>query len=417
MRTSLRLLGPVLAIALAWLLHACLAPRGAGAARWWKGNTHTHTLWSDGDGAPELVAATYRERGYDFLVLSDHNVLSEGETWFPVEEQGRLTPARVEQLRARFGARAVELREVIYDDGSLGTQMRLVTLPELRWRFEAPGEFLFLQGEEITDSFEGTPVHVNGVNLLRGIQPLGGASLRETLLNNVWAVAQQSQRLGKPMLAHVNHPNFGWALTWEDLAALRDDRFFEVYNGHPAVHNEGDAERPSLERMWDLALTRRLTELDLGLLYGLATDDAHNYHEERVGLANVGRGWVMVRAARLDADELVRAMQRGDFYATSGVLLDDFASDAGRYRVVIQEQPGVAYVTRFVGTRVRPGTEAEVGVVLAETRANPAEYALRGDELYVRAVVVSDRPHPNPYAEGDVETAWLQPVGGALAGR
>ena len=40
--------------------------------RWWKGNTHTHTLWSDGDGAPELVAGLYKEAGYHFLVLSDH---------------------------------------------------------------------------------------------------------------------------------------------------------------------------------------------------------------------------------------------------------------------------------------------------------------------------------------------------------
>ena len=41
---------------------------------------------------------------------------------------------------------------------------------------------------------------------------------------------------------------------------------------------------------------------------------------------------------------------------------------------------------------------------------SPASYTFRGDELYVRAVVVSSRPHPDPYAEGDFETAWLQPV-------
>lgn len=50
----------------------------APAPRWWKGNLHTHTLWSDGDDFPEMVAEWYRTRGYNFLALSDHNVLSQG---------------------------------------------------------------------------------------------------------------------------------------------------------------------------------------------------------------------------------------------------------------------------------------------------------------------------------------------------
>src|SRR5262245_32769399 len=48
---------------------------------WLKGNTHTHTLWSDGDAAPEKVADWYKSHGYDFLVLSDHNIMLDGEKW------------------------------------------------------------------------------------------------------------------------------------------------------------------------------------------------------------------------------------------------------------------------------------------------------------------------------------------------
>ena len=50
------------------------------------------------------------------------------------------------------------------------------------------------------------------------------------------------------------------------------------------------------------------------------------------------------------------------------------------------------------------------GEVLLETTDNPAVYTYRGNELYVRAVIVSSRDHPNPYAEGDKETAWTQPI-------
>ena len=44
--------------------------------RWFKGNLHTHTLWSDGDDYPEMVLDWYRSRGWHFVAISDHNILS-----------------------------------------------------------------------------------------------------------------------------------------------------------------------------------------------------------------------------------------------------------------------------------------------------------------------------------------------------
>src|SRR5690606_33248974 len=50
------------------------APLPAGdGAYWWKGNLHTHTLWSDADQFPEVSADWYHSHGYHFLQLSDHN--------------------------------------------------------------------------------------------------------------------------------------------------------------------------------------------------------------------------------------------------------------------------------------------------------------------------------------------------------
>ena len=46
------------------------------AAKWYRGNTHTHTLNSDGDSTPDEVVRWYREHGYQFLVLTDHNFLT-----------------------------------------------------------------------------------------------------------------------------------------------------------------------------------------------------------------------------------------------------------------------------------------------------------------------------------------------------
>jgi hypothetical protein len=70
----------------------------------------------------------------------------------------------------------------------------------------------------------------------------------------------------------------------------------------------------------------------------------------------------------------------------------------------------VAHVTRFIGTRVRDGQPGPPGELLAEVAGTEPSYAFRGDELYVRAVVVSSRKHANGYAPGDFESAWVQPV-------
>lgn len=49
--------------------------------KYWRGNLHTHSLWSDGNDFPEMICKWYSDTGYHFLALTDHNILSEGERW------------------------------------------------------------------------------------------------------------------------------------------------------------------------------------------------------------------------------------------------------------------------------------------------------------------------------------------------
>ena len=55
-------------------------------------------------------------------------------------------------------------------------------------------------------------------------------------------------------------------------------------------------------------------------------------------------------------------------------------------------------------------THGLAGVVLHESSGLESSYAFTGDEMYVRARVVSNRLQMNPHAEGDFEMAWVQPV-------
>jgi hypothetical protein len=394
--------------------------------RWYKGNLHTHSLWSDGNDYPEMIAEWYRTNGYHFLALSDHNILSEGEKWVPASQgEKRGAVNGLERYRARFGNDWVETREV---DGK--TEVRLKTLNEFRPLVEERGKFLMIQSEEITDHFESLPVHINAHNLRDVIKPQGGTSVRETIAKNLEAVENQSQRIGRPILAHLNHPNFHYGVTAEDLAAVLAEHFFEVYNGHPGVNHQGDHLHAGVGRLWDIANTIRIAELKAPPLMGLATDDAHN-HFGHAG-SSPGRGWVMVRAKRLTAESLIAALERGDFYASSGVSLKEvrYSPEARTLELQIEPTNGEEYTTQFIGTLegFDPRSEAvvddsgktiqatrrysaDVGRVLATVPGTKPRYELTGRELYVRAVVTSTAPPENPAFKDQRKQAWTQPVG------
>jgi len=391
--------------------------------RWWKGNLHTHTLWSDGDDYPEMVTEWYKTNGYHFLGLSDHNIVLQGEKWIHLNADQRRERA-FEKYLERFGSRWVETKTL------QSTQMvRLRPLEEFRRLFEQPGRFLLIPSEEISDQYKKAPIHLNATNLRDFIKPRGGTNILDVLQRNVDAVLEQREKSRRPMFPHINHPNFGWAITAEDLMRVRGDRFFEVYNGHPDVRNRGDDWHASTERVWDILLTFRLAELRLPPMFALAVDDSHKYHFLSPTNSNPGRGWVMVRAASLTPPALIAAMEAGDFYATSGVRLKDVRRERHRLALEIEAEEGVTYTTQFIGTfrgfesRIEP-TELpakvsppvtrrysqEIGKVLGEVTGASATYYLKGNELYIRAKITSSRPKANPCLPEEVECAWTQPL-------
>jgi len=303
------------------------APSGGN---WYRGNLHTHTLNSDGDSTPDDVVRWYRERGYHFVTLTDHNYLTS-----------------VDGLNALHGA----------DD-----------------------KFLVMKGEEVTDSFEKKPLHVNGFAPESFIKPPGGTSVVNMLQNMVDAIR------GAKGVPSINHPNFGWAISAAELQQVQRMRLFEVYNGHPTVNNLGGGGVPGLEEVWDRILSSGK------LLYGIAVDDAHYFKrpEDRTA-PRPGFGWVYVRAARLESRALVEALERGDFYSSTGVELQSIAVTPSSLAVSIKTEPASRYRIQFIGKQ---------GGVLSEVAATSASYTFKGDESYVRAKVI----------ESNGKQAWVQPV-------
>ena len=44
---------------------------------WYKGNLHSHTTVSDGKMTPEQSVEVYKEHGYHFLALSEHDIYTD----------------------------------------------------------------------------------------------------------------------------------------------------------------------------------------------------------------------------------------------------------------------------------------------------------------------------------------------------
>jgi hypothetical protein len=324
----------LLAVLVALAAYAAGAGRATAQAqpevRWFKGNTHSHTLNSDGDSAPEDVARWYREQGYHFLVITDHNFVT------PVDGLNSL--------------------------------------------IAAADRFLVIAGEEISDRAAGKPIHVNALGVTTLVQPQGGERPAEALRRDVEAAR------GAGAVAQINHPNFGWALNAADMLQGEAAQLLEVFNGHPQVNNLGGGDTPAAEALWDQLLSSGRQ------VFGVATDDLHDL--KRPGnrfVAGPGRGWVMVRAPRLTAADVLGALARGDFYATTGIDLKDLQVNDRVLTVSIRPRGDTRYRTRFVG---------KGGRVLKEVVGPEASYTFAGDEGYVRATIT----------DSNGLAAWVQPV-------
>ena len=340
------------------LLSVFLGSAVLSQAAWFKGNTHTHTINSDGNATPDVVTRWYRENGYQFVVITDHEYLTD-----------------VAPLNALFG------RE---------------------------GQFLVMAGQEVSqhlgksrdprDPTNRPSCHVNAINSRRVVVPIGGTAGKmlgfappETTMAETYARNLAEIRAAGG-LAQVNHPNWKWSVHLDDLLGLPDDTLFEIWNGHPAINNLGGTDddgniAPSSEALWDSLLSKGKH------LRGVAADDSHYfYHLDEIKGPKPGQAWVVVRADALTAENITAALAKGEFYSSTGVVLDDVtASGTGVALRIKGEASGARYRTQFIGSG---------GRVLAEVAGLHPHYEFKGEEGYVRAHVT----------DSNGLQAWTQPV-------
>ena len=326
-------------------------PAEAQATRWFRGNTHSHSIESDGDSPPDSLARWYRDAGYGFLFITDHEKLTD--------------PA---PLNARYGK---------------------------------PGAFLLIAGQEVTQRVtdstrtENRQAHMNSLGPNRVVMPQGtngvakGITMAEGYARNIAAIRAAGA------IPQINHPNYRWSVRLGDLLAVPDSTLFEIANAHTGVNNLGAADAdgrrvPSTEALWDSLLSRGQ------LLFAVGDDDSHSFKPREADDYNVtrpGRSWIMVRADTLTAPAILGAIRRGDFYVSTGVTLRELSIGPRGIRVAA-EASGTddrRFTTEWIGRG---------GRVLGTVHGKDASYQVRGDEGYVRARIT----------DSNGKRAWTQPL-------
>jgi len=346
----------------------------AGNEKWYKGNTHCHTVVSDGKNLPAEVVAAYHNHGYNFLVITDHNFLLQTDTI----------------------KKPANLRK----------------------------DFLLVPGEEVTDRIS---VHTTAFNISSYV-PFDNDPNRETDL--VKRREEIKRALDHPLILtpteliqlHVdgilkaggipflNHPNFSQGVKISDILPVKNLHHLEIYNGHPTVFNWGKEGLISVEAKWDSLLSRGV------VMYGVASDDEHKLVTNDPEVAGPFRGWLMVQSKELTPKALQQSIATGKFYASNSVILKtcemstkkyiieidrdatkkEIAESCGVPRIDLDGQEG--FLIEFIGNH---------GKVLSSSKELKASYKPKKEDQYVRCRVTHCTKTDKGYEK---RFAWTQPV-------
>jgi hypothetical protein len=122
------------------------------------------------------------------------------------------------------------------------------------------------------------------------------------------------------------------------------------------------------------------------LVWGFANDDFHTWFD-------IDRGWNVIYSRGRDLQSLKRAIEQGNLYASTGLVLRQFSFQGGVIEVEanLEPTPADTILYEFVG---------ENGQVLRKSSGKAARYHFEGNEKYVRVRALSEN--------GAI--LWTQPV-------
>lgn len=266
--------------------------------RYFKACMHTHTDVSDGGLSPQELKEAYKSRGYQILAYTDHEVcVAHPELTDPDFLPLTGYELAFNQTGVRFLRKTYHLCFIAKD-------------PANRWQVFDPalkvGNSQNYCGDVVCDGPEPRLYDVDYVN----------------------DVIARANAHG--FLVAYNHP--GWSLQdYTDYAPLKGLWAMEVYNNE--CNRLGYDDNNSL-------IYQQLLNLDNDL-FPLATDDFHRLKAE----CHIAGGWIMVGAERLDYPSVIRALEKGDFYASTGPAIHSLALEGTTLKITCDPAQRIQILT------------------------------------------------------------------------
>lgn len=247
----------------------CLLPPGK---RMYKANLHTHTVMSDGKYTPGEMKALYVRQGYQIVAFTDHDICIAhpelcSEDFLPLTGYEMSIHEAIPCYDQHKVCHLCLISKKADMAGMVCFDRRFILRGGNMWKYEDQLQILTTAQREYSQDF-----------------------------------IQQAIREGNEAgyLVTLNHPF--WSMqTYDEYAHLEGLWGIEVFNAGSHRLGNGDDTDRALEDLLRCGAAPM----------PVAADDSHDE-------TDVGGGWVMIAAEELSYDAVIRAMEKGDLYASSG---------------------------------------------------------------------------------------------------
>ena len=289
-----------------------------------KGNIHTHSNQSDGMYSVKELLKIYKENGYDFLAITDHDIFC---------------------------------NEKIQD------------------------EIVLIQGIEASCLYVGEDTTKGEYMHFCCFEPYRKVETKIQYYRDYLELQENINNLNREYsLIQLNHPLFSRFLS-DEFIKLNGYQLIEIYNHDDFLEETGIQNSEQL--------IRELLNHNKKILL-TAGDDFHGPYKKVKNDRCFG-GYIVVNSKKNEKD-IIQAIRKGRFYATTGPKILDYRMENGKLKI---ETSPVKRIIFYSNMRKCKNIFSEDGDEITKT-----EYQIRGEEFYIWAKIIDKY--------GNI--AWTQPI-------
>ena len=273
--------------------------------RYFKTALHCHTNISDGGPNPQEMKEIYKSKGYQVLSITDHNIIVDHSA---MNEEDFLLLTGAEYN--------------INEDNTWAARRFWVKTYHLNFIAKRP--------DLLWQPFVPKHPKDESRHYLEKVEDGGFPWVYD--LDNINAMIAVANKQG--FLVMYNHPNW----------SLQDHTDYEGLEGlwGMEICNYDSGRNGSLDRD-NSRIYREMVNTGKNL-FPVASDDAHSAN-------GAGGGWIMVGAEKLEYGAVIEAMEKGDFYASTGPEIFELAMDGQELCIRCSDASAITVVC---GLRIAP---------------------------------------------------------------